>query len=413
MTANAEEPTVRVRLFQSVPSVTMDFAGAWTLTGGDSVSGTVELHPQGEQIRLVRAEHADEIVPAPLDFTPTETSSTVTIRKIPYGVGWWWEAKQDRDYSSQLTFRVLEGDVMQGVATMRLEKYLQGVVPSEIGPDSPLEALKTQAVAARSETVRALKSRIYAGPDYDICADVECQAYSGDTKRSAASDRAIAETKSLVLTHKGEVIGAYYASNSGGMTENVENVWPERSGPAPYWSGQYDGDPAEAPKLTDEESVRRWIDSSPEVFSNPKYHPGMPDWAKKNFRWERQFKVDDLSARLSEKHPIGRFLRIEPLKRGVSGRIARARIVGTEGSFEVDRELALRKLFDPPLRSSCFYVETIGPADAPTEIRIVGAGYGHGVGMCQTGAICRAIAGQDFRTILTHYYRETEIVPAY
>ncbi|MBI1291164.1 SpoIID/LytB domain-containing protein [bacterium] len=415
--APAEEPLVRVLLFDDIPTVKMKVSGGWNLTDASSktvpVTGTVAVSAEsGKFVFLEHEKTPVELVP-PVRMNPTETSSTLHIAEVPYGVGWWWESKQEREYAAPIDLRPLEGNKVQGVAVLPLETYLLGVVPSEIGSDSPLEAQKAQAVAARSETVKALKTRVYAGPDYDICADVQCQAYSGNTKRSALSDQAVRETAKLVLTHKGEVIGAYYASNSGGFSENVENVWPDRSGPAPYWSGQFDGDPAEAPVLDSEEAVKAWIDGSPNVFSNPQFHPNLPEWTKKNFRWERVFKVSELTEEWGKDHAIGRVLTIEPLRRGVSGRIVEARIVGTEGSFTVDRELTLRRLFKPPLRSSCFYLEVVGPQNAPEEFRIVGAGYGHGVGMDQTGAIARAQAGQDFRQILSQYYRETEIVPAY
>src|SRR5690606_33512984 len=134
--------------------------------------------------------------------------------------------------------RVTKEGKLNAIVILPLDEYLRGVVPSEIGSTSPPEALKVQAIAARGETLVALRTRKYAGDHYDICADVNCQVFSGTRNRSEQADAAIKATRGLALFHEGEPIGAYYASNCGGFSENAHFVWPDRHpDPVPYWMG--------------------------------------------------------------------------------------------------------------------------------------------------------------------------------
>lgn len=205
---------------------------------------------------------------------------------------------------------------------------------------------------------------------------------------------------------RGESVGAYYASNCGGCSENVENVWPDRSGPKPYWSSRFDSAVKFDIDLSNDGDLREWVASEPDVWCAPS-KPGVPDWAKKNFRWEREFTEEQMAAAVAKKKDIGRVVAIKPLERGASGRVLRVEFVGTKDSVVVGPELVVRRLFDPPLKSGAFVV------DMPTAERetfvLRGAGYGHGVGMCQTGAMARAAAGQTFDAILTAYYPEVEV----
>jgi SpoIID/LytB domain protein len=274
-----------------------------------------------------------------------------------------------------------------------------------------LEALKSQVIAARSETVSALISGIYRGNNYDLCADVECQVFAGNNKRTTQTDRAVDETNGLCLFYGDKVIGAYYASNCGGISENVENVWPDRSGPVPYWSSHFDSDIKQNynPKNNPEE----WINSNPDVFCNPFFHPELPEWSKKNFRWQVEMTKDELTNNLNEIKSIGELREIIIIERGNSGRIIKARFVGDKDSLDLNSELDIRKIKKPPFRSSCFVVDKILDDQQGEKYLFNGAGWGHGVGMCQSGAVARAFSGQSFIQILNHYFPETEIKTVY
>jgi len=388
--------------------------GEYTFAQSDGSNSTL---PVGERLML-KAEGGDVVLLYPgtdnelarisrLVLRPQD-DGTIQLEGVPFGVGWWWESKENRIYEGVMEASAKEDGTLDVIMQLPVEEYLRGVVPSEIGGTSPAEALKAQAVAARSETMTALGEGTYAGPNYDICADVDCQVFAGTKKRTAATDEAIRATRGIILTYDGKPIPAYYASNSGGFTEDVRNVWPHRDRGIPCYSPRYDGEGDGPSDLNTEEGVRTWIAARPRVFSNADFHENLPDWTKKNFRWEVTTSADDLTTMVAQRKDIGRVTAIEPLERGPSGRLIKVRFVGETGSLEVGPELSIRQVWQPPLKSSAFVVDA-----EEGKFRIRGAGYGHGVGMCQTGAISRALSGQDYKTILLHYYTQAELVSAY
>jgi SpoIID/LytB domain protein len=352
----------------------------------------------------------EDIQPEVLTFEGVRDTATLLIRDVPYGVGWWWESKEDRVYEGRVHVYAVDGDRLQVVVELTLERYLKGVVPYEIGGDSPMEALKAQAVAARSEAVRALTTGLYSGPNYDLTSDVESQVFSGNHRRTDASDRAVDETESLILIGNGQPVNAYYASNCGGHSELIGNVWPDRPDPLTYHNALRDSDERVTMDLSNEASLKEWIHSEPDVFCNPALEPGLPGWSRANFRWQREFTGDEISTTLAGQcqSDCGQLVDIVPLKRGPSGRMYEARFDFDHGSIIVTGELAIRQLFRPSLRSSAF----ISTREGDTWI-LNGAGWGHGVGMCQSGAVAQALQGRDFVTILMHYYPDTQILKSY
>lgn len=421
-----EEPLVRVLIDDSRADLMLQARGGWSLV--DEAGTTLFRFPQDEALRArivdgrmtieARTSTLGEY-PAAVTLVPDTDDSRVGVGKVPYGVGWWWESKEDRVYEGRLELSPTDTGQVRVIGVLPIERYLLGVVPSEIGGGAPLEAMKAQAVAARSETVVALRTRKYEGPGYDICSDVNCQAYSGATKRTPETDAAVMATRGLVITHGGKAVGAYYASNCGGHSEDSTSVWPGRHpGAQPeYWSGTYDGAARPAGlDLTTEAGAAAWIAARPtDAWCNPD-REGIPKWTQKNFRWERVVDADDVTTMLLErtKTDIGRVVAIEPGQRGVSGRLQDVTVRGTTGAVTLDPELEIRRMVMPPLKSSCFVVEAVGgEAGQPESFVFRGAGYGHGVGMCQTGAMGMALAGRDFRDILTHYYRGVTVEAAY
>ena len=347
-----------------------------------------------------------------LQITNNEKNKGIEIKQVPYGIGWWWEGAEDRSYLGELEFYINENGSIDVINILDMETYLYGVVPSEIGVSSPPEALKAQSVCARSEAMIGLETGKYAGPYYDLTSDVMCQVYSGIGKANDAVKSAVDATRGEVLTYGDTIISAYYASNCGGHTENIENVWPDRSGHKVYWSGNPDRDADIKTDLTQADDIRSWVESAPDTWCKPSN--ATPEWSKENFRWKRSFSPDVLSKVLAkEQRDIGRVYDIIPLERGVSGRIYDILFIGDKGYCRVQGELDIRRLLDPPLKSSCFVVDKIGPVSEPVSFILSGAGWGHGVGMCQTGAIAMAVAGREYEEILAHYFRGTAVQRKY
>lgn len=325
--------------------------------------------------------------------------------------------EQERDegaiYEGVLEVFPGQGANLEAILEIPMEEYLKGVVPYEIGGDSPLEAMCAQAVAARSEAFAALVTRKYAGNHYDICSDVNCQVFRGNERCSPGSDEAVRLTRGHVLLFEGQPISAYYASNCGGHSEDIRNVWSDRLLEKAYWdSAGFDGPESASLDLTKEEDFRAWLDQSPDVYCNPQKY-NIPAWAHKNFRWTREVSAEDLAAWVAEKKDVGRVTKVLPMKRGVSGRIIEVEFVGEKGSLVIGPELAIRRIFKPGLRSAAFAVDSQGPEGRPDRFIIRGAGSGHGVGMCQTGAIAMANSGKTFREILQHYYPKAKVEALY
>lgn len=415
----AEEPMVRTQILAIRPQMAFIPAATYSLRslGGEILT---ELRPglayriraASQDLILSSSAAGPSTLPASLALESSKPSGTLTIEKVPYGVGWWWESAEDRAYRGALEVHRKPDGNLQVISILPLDDYLCGVVPSEIGTTSPTEALKAQAVAARSETLAMLKKTNHPGENFDLCADVHCQAYSGVTKETPQTNSAVRATRGLVLSHQGEPVGAYYASNCGGHSENVENVWSSRSPAVSYWSGHYDSATSYPLDLRREEDIRQWISMRPQCYCNPD-NPGLPAWSKKYFRWERRVTAKELEAFVAKTRDIGRIVRMVPRGRGVSGRLLEMEFVGERGSLVVGPELAIRQVFSPPLYSAAFVVDVEGSAEAPQAFLLRGAGWGHGVGMCQTGAIAMAAQGKSFEEILAHYYRETELKKLY
>ena len=413
-----EEPIVRVRIIYTLDTINVKFLDDWNLSQTNSQKiikinkyDSLIIFIKNDSIRVnnfnTNSIHNFHI----LSLKSDDPASTLKIKNVPYGIGWWWEGIEDRIYEGEIEISINENKKFDVIVTLPLEKYLCGVVPYEIGNDAPLEALKSQVIAARSETVNALISGKYRGNNFDLCADVECQVFAGNNKRTPETDKAVEETKGLCLFYGDEVIGAYYASNCGGISEDVENVWPDRSGPVPYWSSHFDTN--EKLNYDPKNKPEEWINSNPDVFCNPNLHPELPEWSKKNFRWQVEMNNDELSNNLNEIKEIGSLQEIKIVERGNSGRIIKARFIGSKDSLDLNSELEIRKIKKPPFRSSCFIFDKIISSDNSVLYKFDGAGWGHGVGMCQSGAVARAFSGQTYEQILNHYFPETEIKSVY
>ena len=293
-------------------------------------------------------------------------------------------------------------DRMGGMAVVNAvpeNRLLAGLIPAEIFPSAPDEALKAQAVAARGELLSKIGTR-HIGDPFRLCAKTHCQVYSGAGRETARTTAAVEATRGEVLFESsGGLADPVYSANCGGHTENNENVWPEMS-PLPSLRGHRD-----AEKQSADPYARGITPRNVEAFiANPpaSYCGRARLGAGDRFRWtvtRRRAELDKLLA----KYRLGTVRSIEVLDRGVSGRARAVRVTGTTRSEVIRGELRIRKTFGN-LRSSLFVVQV---RDGGATFR--GAGFGHGVGMCQTGAIGMAEAGKSYREILKHYYPGTSL----
>jgi SpoIID/LytB domain protein len=408
------EPEVKVRIINTLEILETSFKKKWDVTDGNRFNtsfrdnDSVKFHIQNGKIQFQIDNREVNTESDKLILTCDGDLGTLKINDVPYGKGWWWEGKEDRIYEGEISLFVSETQKFEVIVKLPLELYLAGVVPYEMGNDSPIEALKAQAVAARSEAVIALTSKLYSGPHHDLTSDVECQVFSGNHKRTSVTNLAVSETNSLILIEENQPINAYYASNCGGHSELISNVWPERPDPESYQQAGKDAKQRVDLNLFEEEDVRQWIFSKPDVFCNPERGIDLPPWSQINFRWKKVFTKNGISAMISGDNQWGDLIDIKVIKRGQSGRIKVAMFVFEKDSLRVEGELNIRQLWNPSLRSSCFIVDRDG------EMFILhGAGWGHGVGMCQSGAIAQAKYGATFRQILKHYYQEANIISLY
>lgn len=408
------EPIVRVRILKSSDTLGLIFNDEWKLIG-ENISkifppndSEIIFTTENNAIKIGAKKSESLIAGDSFVLKCSRNTGTLVIKDVPFGVGWWWEGKGDRTYEGEIHIYVNEDNRFEVVVHLPLEEYLKGVVPYEIGSNSPLEALKAQAVAARSEAIIALTSKLYSGAHYDLTSDVECQVFSGNASRSEQSDLAVELTKSLILSENGKPINAYYASNCGGHSELIKYVWPERSTPESYQVSDFDWDDGISNDLTIEENIREWIFSNPESFCNPDIHIDLPEWSQNNFRWKREFTIQEISQMTSKRNDYGNLVDIKILKRGTSGRAYLAEFIFEKVSVEIKGELKIRQMFVPPLRSSCFVIDK-----SKTGFVLHGAGWGHGVGMCQSGAITMANDGKNFEQILAHYYKKAELLKIY
>ena len=277
-----------------------------------------------------------------------------------------------------------------------VESILERILPGEMFLAAPLETLKAQAVAARTDIFMQLGKR-HVSEIWHICSEVHCQKVIWDGKIDSKFVQAVKETEGQVLLFNGtHVARAPYCSSSGGRTEDIRNVW--FTAEKPYLSGVWDGDEPLELDLSKESDLKKFLESS-YGEDNIKMN--------KRHRWKVEFPQEKIDELLNTRKYIGNLKEIKALQRGVSGRIYKAEFVGARSSLVVYGELNIRKLLDN-LYSSAF----IAHKDGDTWI-FEGAGWGHGVGMSQMGAISLGRKGRDFSFILKRYYPKTEIIKIY
>ena len=333
----------------------------------------------------------------------------ITVRAVEFGRGFSWHRREDIRYDGEIYITFDRDGRLAVVNRVDAETLLKGVVAGEIFASAPSAALKAQAVTARADILSKIGLRHNADP-FHICADVHCQVHKGASKRTGGIDAAVDQTRGEMLFAGGELVPAYYHSDSGGFTEANENAW---LGQDPIPATRCAPDMPEPPAAlaggvpADEARITAYIDDPPKTWSSELR------LAKNTFRWTRRVARTAIEAALAKSYgaPVGGALEsLEVVRRGCSGRAIEMRFVVGGGPITVKGELTLRRLLGggKALRSSLFVFE-----DRGGTIEFRGGGFGHGVGMSQMGAIGRAKAGQNYRDILRAYYSGSSVEKVY
>ena len=393
-----------------------------------------------------------------LTFHPQSTDASFSLSDVTIGVNFHWERKETQTFLGTLHF-VVESDKICAINELPVERYLESVISSEMSATSSLELLKAHAVISRSWLLAQMKKRRevaesgnnffsfvkkddrlirwYDREDhtiFDVCADDHCQRYQGITKETSPHvAEAIRQTKGQILMDGDDICDARFSKCCGGVTEEFQYCWEDT--PRNYLSSVRDiiqgvksvgsAAPAPLPSLQDEAAADAWIRSNPPAFCNTTdkkiLSQVLNDYDQETadfYRWKVTLTQEKLKQLLDEKLKMnfGDILDLQAEERGKSGRISKLRIVGTEKTFVIGKELEIRRaLSDTHLYSSAFVVDRcdIDEKGVPQRFDIIGAGWGHGVGLCQIGAAVMGEEGFDYDAILLHYYQGAEIKKVY
>ena len=373
-----------------------------------------------------------------LTLKPNDHSATFTLHDVTIGIGFHWERKEEQTFSGQLKF-IVEDGLVRAINILPVEDYLTSVISSEMKPTASREFLRAHAVISRSWVLAQLRSpyhkadtakpitndhilnRIIKWYDhdqhtlFDVCADDHCQRYQGRTRIiSAAAQAAVKDTFGQTLVSEGHLCDARFSKCCGGITEEFETCWQDEH--KPYLVALRDSSINEGalPDLTVEENARQWILSEPKSFCNSAdgnilseslngYDLETPDF----YRWTVEYTTAQISDIFRRKSglDIGDIVDLRPIKRGPSGRIYELEIQGTKSTVTIGKELEIRRtLSESHLFSSAFVIEK-----TQDGFILKGAGWGHGVGLCQIGAAVMAAKGYTYREILQHYYPHTSL----
>lgn len=377
----------------------------------------VLIEPIGRANALIRVSHQDGrsigVFRAPLRLLPDPNNpKSFTVLNFHPGVGVNSPGTDTREYLGILEFTA---DGMGGlylIVETPAEIYLQGVVPKEMGPQFPLEALKTQAVVARTYLYYNWKKGSAYWKPYDIAGDYSAQAYGGENNRTPKTDSAVILTRGEVLVFNKKFAETLYHACSGGQTEDIRNVFGRDR---PYLHGVFCGDEELKKSINGPVKITEWIENPPPVYCSPEV--SKISLSKKKFRWTERVSVDEIRKRIKgfKGIDIGKLVEITVLKRGVSGQALKVKITGTWNDVVLKGPYEIRKTLKQGwLKSALFIVDyERGAGGLPSAVILRGGGHGHGVGLCQLGSAGMANLGKDYKTILSHYYPRTQLVDLY
>ena len=440
------EPRMTVGIIDGQAEVTGSLNGLFSGNGVECAPGKFSARAASGAMVLAD-EEGREIARAPEIRLVAGKDSTLTLFGVLIGKRFHWERPEDQTFQGNLILRLREDATIAAINEIGLEDYLRSVISSEMNAAAPIEFLKTHSILSRSWLLAALKRkrdvqakvagavtmveeegeivRWYEQEDhdlYDVCSDDHCQRYQGITKIfSGQVEQVIGETRGKVIVYGGEICDARYSKACGGLTEEFSTAWEDRE--VPYLQCLADA-PVQHDPIRTEEQASRWVLSEARAYCNTKdqaiLEKVLPEFDRETenfFRWKTVYARQELEEILREKSgfDFGTLEELRPLQRGPSGRVYRLQIVGSRRTVIVGKELEIRRwLSRTHLYSSAFVVTAEhDPSGEVSSFTLHGAGWGHGVGLCQIGAAVMASQGFKAEEILRHYFPGTEIARVY
>ncbi len=446
------EPRIKVGLINGVQSVRFELRGAFKNSNGETVQDGNYIARLNEQEIIVEGD--GRFTGAIIHFDPLDFATcSITVHDVIIGVNFHWQRKETQVFQGSQKI-IAEAGGLTIINELPLEAYLVSVISSEMSATCPPELLAAHAIVSRSwllaqlENAKLITQQRRAvssdaptiNPDeiikwydrenhasFDACADDHCQRYQGISKAfSPAAFAAIEATRGKVLFYDEAICDARYSKSCGGKSEVYAAAWEDRD--VPYLSPVYDWtDENEhfAMPLTDETNAEAWITASPLAYCNTQSKellarilPNFDQETMDFYRWRVRYTQEELQEILRTRTGIdfGAILSIEAVGRGESARIIRLKITGTNCTVIIGKELEIRRaLSRSHLYSSAFVVRTekADTAEYPEAFVLLGAGWGHGVGLCQIGAAVMADKGFKHEQILAHYFRGAELQTLY
>ena len=440
------EPMIRVGFLTGIRDVDLSLTGSFLTDSGERLEeGDNTASCENGAVRLDGVGGTPEITLFPSD----SESCRFTVHGVKIGIDFHWERKESQQFQGSLKI-VAAGESLTLINELPLEQYLVSVISSEMSASCPAELLRAHAVVSRSwllaqlrqpagdsahsrlsdarkdELIRWYDRESHRG--FDVCADDHCQRYQGISKAfSPAAFDAVRDTRGNVLVYNDEIVDARYSKSCGGFTEVYRAAWEDKN--VPYLTSLYD-DVGSVPDnyrlpLTSEENAEAWITASPPSFCGEvtpallaRIVPAFDQETQDFYRWRIEYSQQELGEILSLRLGVdfGRVRALEPVERGESGRLIRLRIVGENRSLIIGKELEIRRaLSRSHLYSSALVIRSVRNADSeyPVRFEFSGAGWGHGVGMCQIGAAVMADRNHKHREILSHYFKGAEVRQLY
>ena len=434
------EPQIAVGIL-SGKEIQFSFPDEFISSDGIAISGIQQAVYRKGKIYWQEKEY-DE-----LSFTPQQTTSSFfELQDVTIGINFHWERKEVQRFKGELKI-IVEDDKLTAINIISIEDYLTSVISSEMSVTASLELLKAHAVISRSWLLNKLRVengelRVTVQPDnaahsqlikwydheahknFDVCADDHCQRYQGITRASTSrAIEAVSATRGETLMYEGKICDARFSKCCGGAFEEFQNCWENVR--HPYLIGQRDSQTTnKLPDLTIEAEADKWIRTSPVAFCNTQdkkilsqvlnnYDQETADF----YRWKVSYSQEELSELIHKRSGIdfGKIIDLIPVERGTSGRLVRLKIVGTLRTLTIGKELEIRRtLSTSHLYSSAFVVDKEYKEEdreykeeeqkIPSRFILTGAGWGHGVGLCQIGAAVMGEKGYKYEEILSHYY---------
>lgn len=433
----SREPVIRVGIFENQQQISGEFQGTFELNDSLSVNGLFRMDVDGEGISFrdskgLKLPRQKEIVSRP------HGTASFVLHDVTIGVHFHWERKEQQAFHGNLHV-VRDNAGLTAINEIGVEEYLKSVISSEMSATAPIELLKAHAITSRSWLVSMLEReqknvgvpsqrsqqtadeiiRWYDREDhalFDVCADDHCQRYQGVSKIiSLAANDAVDTTRGVFLVYENEICDARYSKACGGISESFEHVWEDRR--IPYLTPVSDAEAKHTP-LTSEADAEKWILGSLEAYCSTndgkilkQVLPSFDQETTDFFRWKIRYERKELEELIKEKSGIdfGEIRDLVPVERGSSGRITKLRIQGAKRTMTVGKELEIRRwLSKSHLYSSAFVVRK-----EDEHFVLYGAGWGHGVGLCQIGAAVMATKGFKAVEIVKHYFLGAELKKLY